>query len=174
MLLHCPRVQALFPREKIRLEHEGPARMLWAEHGGTLILRVGDLNFSEIAEPGEDSGLFLELDLTPGEDLAHEIENFAAKHSLALSNPPEAPAPEFSVQPFLAACHIPPKKIFIFAEESQLQARPKGPGLVEMAVLGAFRARAVPSREADLVIHLHPGDLAGLLSYLRALARAGG
>jgi hypothetical protein len=174
MLLNCPRVQVLFPQEKIRLEHQGPARMLWAEHGGTLILKVGDLKFSETAASGEESGLFLEVDLTPGEDLIHKIEDFAVKHSLALGHPPEGPASAFTAHPFLAACHLPDKKIFVFAEESQLQARPSGRGTVEMAVRGAFRVRAVPSQEADLVIHLYPGDLAGLLSYLRALARAGG
>jgi hypothetical protein len=174
MLLNCPRVQALFPQERIGLEHQGPARMLWAEHGGTLILKVGDLNFSETAAVGDASGLFLELDLTPAEALVQKIDDFAAEHSLALGHPAGGPAPEFSAQPFLAACHLPAQKLFLFAEQSQLLAQPRGPGAVEMAVRGAFKARTVPSQEADLVIHLHPGDLAGLLSYLRALARAGG
>ncbi len=170
MLLHCPRVQALFPQEKVLLEHEGPAWMLWAEHGGALILRVGDLKFSETAGRGEDSGLFLELDLSPAATLIHQIEGFAAQQKLTLP-PLSRPAPEFSARPILAACHIPEYKKFIFAEESLLQARPGNAGSMEMAVRGAFRARAVPCREADLVIHLAPGDLARLLAYLRDLTR---
>lgn len=173
MLLHCPRVQALFPREKVLLKHEGPAWMLWAEHGGSLILRVGDLKFSEMAGSGEDSGLFLELDLSPAEALIHKIEGFAAHHHLALS-PPSAPAPEFCARPILAACHIPDKKLFIFAEESLLRAWPGVADAMEVEVRGAFQARAVPCREADLMIHLAPSDLAQLLSYLRGLARAAG
>ena len=147
--------------------------MLWAEHGGTLILRVGDLEFSEIAEPGEESGLFLELDLSPREPLIHKIEGFAAKQSLTLT-PITSPAPELILDPILAACHIPEKKIFIFAEESRLQARPGNAGTMEMAVRGAFRTCPVPCQEGDLVIHLRPRDLAQLLAYFRALARAGG
>jgi len=173
MLLHCPRVQALFPQEKVLLEHDGPAWMLWAEHGGTLILRVGELKFREIAGVGDASGLFLELDLSPAENLIHKIEDFAAQHNLTLS-PLAPPESEFSARPVLAACHIPEYKKFIFAEESRLLARPRIAGAVEMEVRGAFRARAVPSQEADMVIHLLPGDLAGLLSYLRAVARAAG
>ena len=173
MLLHCPRVQALFPREKIRLEHEGPARMLWAEHGGTLILRVEDLKFSEIAEPGEDSGLFLELDLTPPEALVHKIEGFAAKQSLTLP-PMASQASECSVQPILSACHIPEQKKFIFAEESRLEARPGKAGVVEITVRGEFRTCPIPCQDGDMVIHLKPRDLAQLLSHLWAWARAGG
>lgn len=170
MLLHCPRVKALFPREKIRLEHDGPAWMLWAEHGGSLILKVGDLKFAEIAEPGEESGLFLEVELPPPENLVHKIQSFAAKHNLTLT-PVVSPAPVCQVQPILAACHIPEYKKFIFAEESRLEARPGNAGTVEIAVRGEFRARPVPCQEADLVIHLTPGDLTELLSYLRAWAR---
>ena len=173
MLLHCPRVQALFPQEKILLEHDGPAWMLWAEHGGTLILRVGDLQFREIAGVGDASGLFLEVDLSPPATLIPQIEDCAAQHNLTLT-PLAPPEPEFNARPILAACHIPEYKKFIFAEESRLQARPTPGDSVEMEVRGAFRARTVPCQEADLVIHLTPGDLAGLLSYLRAVARAAG
>jgi hypothetical protein len=173
MLLHCPRVQALFPQEKVLLEHDGPAWMLWAEHGGTLILKVGELQFREIAGSGDASGLFLEVDLSPAGDIIPKIEGCAAQHNLTLLSL-ETPEPEFNARPVLAACHIPAYKKFIFAEESRLQARPRPGGAVEMEVRGAFRARAVPCQEGDLVIHLTPGDLAGLLSYLRAVARGGG
>jgi len=174
MLLHCPRVQALFPQEKIRLEHQGPAWMLWAEHGGTMILKVADLKFSEAAACGEESGLFLEMDLSPAATLIAQIEAFAAEHSLALNISTPPPHPEFSAAPILAACHIPDKNLFIFAEESRLLARPSGPAALEIAVRGEFRARTVPCREADLVIHLATADLARLLSFLLALARAEG
>ncbi|MHB8069450.1 MAG: hypothetical protein ACYDIC_16280 [Desulfobaccales bacterium] len=172
MFLHCPRVQALFPQEKIFLEHDGPAWMLWTEHGGTLILRVGDLRFREAVATAKESGLFLEMDLLPADNIIHKIEGFAAQHNLPLTAmaPPEH---EFSARPVLAACHIPEHKKFIFAEESRLQVRPRPGGAVEMEVRGAFRARVVPCQEADLVVHLTPGDLARLLSYLRAVAREG-
>jgi hypothetical protein len=173
MLLHCPKVQALFPQEHIRLEHEGPAWMHWTEHGGTLILKVGDLKFSEISDPGEDSGLFLEVELTPAETLVHKIESFAVKHNLTL-HPIGTPPPMCSVTPILAACHIPGQKKFIFAEESRLEARPANVGAVEIAVRGEFRTCPVPCQEGDMVIHLTPGDLAQLLSHLRAWARASG
>ena len=140
MLLHCPRVQVLFPREKIRLEHEGPAWMLWAEHGGTLILKVGDLKFAEIAAPVEESGLFLEVEMIPPETLVQQIEGFAAQQSLILPPPASPPAEACIIQPILAACHIPLQKKFIFAEESQLEARPGKTGFVTIAVQGEFRA----------------------------------
>jgi hypothetical protein len=173
MLLHCPRVQVRFPQEKVFLEHVGPAWMLWAEHGGTLILRVGDLKLQEIASAADASSLFLEVELAPAENVIHEIEVCAAQHDLILT-PLGPPEPEFNARPLLAACHLPEHQKFIFAEESRLQVRPSPGGTVEMEVQGAFRARTVPSQEADLVIHLTPGDLAGLLAYLRAVARAAG
>jgi hypothetical protein len=147
--------------------------MLWAEHGGTLILRLGDLKFREIAGSGDESGLFLDVDLPPAGDLIPKIEGFAARQNLTLQSL-ETPEPEFSARPVLAACHIPELKKFIFTEESRLQARPGPGGTVEMEVRGGFRARAVPCQEGDLVIHLTPGDLASLLSYLRAAASAAG
>lgn len=173
MLLHCPRVQALFPQEKILLEHDGPAWMHWDEHGGTLILRVGELEFQEIAGAGEETGFFLQVELSPPATVIHKIEGFAAKHNLPLTSM-ALPEPAFSAQPILAACHIPAHKKFIFAEKSRLQVRTRTGGLVEMEVRGAFRSRTVPCQEADLVVHLTPRDLAGLLSYLRAVARAQG
>lgn len=172
MLLHCPRVQALFPQEHIRLEHQGPAWMHWTEHGGTLILKVGDLKFAEISDPGGESGLFLEVEVLPPETLVHKIEGFAAKQSLTLPPLASPPASACIIQPILAACHIPLQKKFIFAEESLLEARPGKAGIVEITVRGEFRTCPIPCQEGDMVIHLKPRDLAQLLSHLRAWARA--
>jgi len=170
MLLHCPQVQALFPKDHIRLEHEGPAWMFWTEHGGTLILKVGDLKFSEIAEGGGESGLFLEVEITPPETIVHKIESFAAKESLTLPPPTSPPVSECLIQPILAACHVPSQKKFIFAEKSLLEARPGKTGIVKIAVRGEFRTCPVPCQEGDMVIHLRPGDMAQLLSCFRAWA----
>jgi len=163
-------VQALFPKDHIRLEHDGPVWMHWTEHGGTLILKVGDLKFSELSGHDGESGLLLEVELSPGDKVVHKIEGFAAKHSLTL--PPQAPSPasECLIQPILAACHVPSQKKFIFAEKSFLEARPGPAGSAEIAVKGEFRTRPVPCQEGDLVIHLTPGDLTRLLAHLRAWA----
>jgi hypothetical protein len=170
MRLHCSRVQALFPRDNIRLEHEGPAWMLLTEHGGTLILKVGELQFSEIAAPGEDSGLFLKVELGSPETLAPQIAALAAEQNLTLP-PPAPPAPECRVQPILAACHLPGPKKFIFAEDSRLEARPGNDGTAAIAVRGEFRTSPLPCQEGDMVIHLQPRDLAQLLSCFRDWAR---
>ena len=169
MLLNCSRVQALFPLEKILLEHQGPARMLWAEHGG-LILKVSELKFAEIAAEGEDTGFFLDLELPPSETLSSQITEFATEQSLALP-PPAAPDEACLVKPILAACHLPQQKKFIFSEDSRLEARPVKGGIVAVAVRGKFLSRTVPCQEGDIVIHLQPRDMAELLSFLLAQAR---
>jgi hypothetical protein len=173
MLLHCLRVLVLFPREQILLENQGPARMLWTEHGGTLILKVGDLKFAETTAPGEESGFFLELGLPAPADLVPKIEEFAAEQSLSLA-PPAPPAAELSLPPILAACHLPQLKKFIFAEDARLEARPGKSGGMAMKVQGEFRSRTVPCQEGDLVIHLQPREMAQLLAFLRNLARSAG
>ncbi len=171
MLLHCPRVQALFPKDRIRLEPDGPVWMHYTEHGGTLILKVGDLICSELAGYETESGLFLEVELTPGEDVVDKIESFAAEQSLTLPPSTPPPASECVMQPILAACHVPAQKKFIFAEKSLLEARPGKAGSAEIAVKGEFRTCPVPCQEGDLVIHLTPGDMTRLLAHLRAWAR---
>lgn len=170
MLLHCSRVQVLFPQEKICLESEGPAPLLLDEHGGTLILKVGDLRLTEIAASGEESGFYLEVDLTPPETLVRDIEVFASEQSLTLP-PIAAPPMACLAHPILAAGHLPGLQKFIFAEDSRLEARPGKTGVMDILVRGEFRARTVPCQEADLVIHLAPADLAQFLSYLLALVR---
>ena len=173
MLLPCSRVQVLFPQEKIYLEHQGPPPLLLDEHGGTLIVKAMDLQLTEIAAPGEESGLFLEVELTPQEDLVREIAAFGTEQSLPL--PPAAPAPvSCLVRPILAACHLPGPKKFIFAEDSRLEASPGQAGIMNLAVQGKFKARTVPCQEADMVIHLAPVDLAQLLGYMLALIQEAG
>jgi hypothetical protein len=146
--------------------------MHWTEHGGTLIVKVGDLQFAEISDSGEESGLFLELEINSPETLIQEIQGFAAEQDLTLLPPGPLSASECLVRPILAACHAPEQQKFIFAEDSRLEARPGKAGMVEIAVRGEFRGRAVPCREADLVIHLSPGDMVQLLSCLRTRAGA--
>ncbi|MDD2901479.1 MAG: hypothetical protein PHU44_03515 [Syntrophales bacterium] len=173
MLLPCSRVQVLFPQEKICLESEEPAPLLLDEHGGTLILKAGDLKLTETAAPGEESGFFLEVELTPGETLVRDIKSFAVEQNLTLP-PAAAPPGACLVRPILAACHLPGPKKFIFAEKSTLEARPGRTGVMDLAVRGEFKARTVPCQEADLVIHLAPLDLTQLLAYLLALIREAG
>ncbi|MFZ5452199.1 MAG: hypothetical protein ACOZF2_10070 [Thermodesulfobacteriota bacterium] len=173
MLLNCSRVQVLFPQGKMYLEHPGPAPLLLDKHGGTLILKAGDLKMVKIAEPNEESGFFLEVELAPGETLVRDIEAFVREQSLTLP-PAAAPSSACLVRPILAACHLTGINKFIFAEDSRLEARPGKAGVMDMAVEGEFKARTLPCQEADLVVHLAPADLAQLLSYTLALVREAG
>jgi hypothetical protein len=171
MLLLCLRVQAVFPGEAVGLASDGPAQILWDEHGGTFILRVGDLKLVDPPEPGVEPGISLELALSPPEPLLEKIRGFAGKHSLSLT-PKASPPPELTGKPLLAACHIPGKSLFIFCEEPELQARSTGAQTLKLTVTGPFRARRVPCREMDLVIHLTGPAMAQLLSYLFALIQS--
>jgi hypothetical protein len=135
--------------------------MLWAEHGGAWILKVGDLKFSELAEAGEEAGFFLELELSPAETVVHKIEGFAAKHSPTLA-PLASPGPSCSVHPVLAACHIPGQKRFIFAEESRLEAGrvPRGSGRIpgpDRALPGSGSGDSSRTRGSDPTTFPSPG-----------------
>lgn len=170
MLLPCIWVQATFSPTGLRLENEGPTQMRWDEHGGTFVLKVSDLKVRELPAPAAESGIRLEIALSPPETLLQEIQGFAATHSLYLA-PALLPAAGLEVKPILAGCHIPERNLFVFCEEAQLQARAKAGGTVELSVTGPFRARRVPCRETDLVIHLTGPAMAQLLSYLFTLMR---
>ena len=63
MLFHCPRVQANFPAEKLRLANQDPARLVWDEHGGTFVLRVEGLEVVAAPELQGEAGIRLEVDL---------------------------------------------------------------------------------------------------------------
>ncbi len=72
----------------------------------------------------------------------------------------------------LAACHLPGQNLFIFAEEPRLAVKKRGES-VELAVTGSFKARRVPCKETDLVIHLTRAAMARLVALVLSLARTG-
>jgi hypothetical protein len=170
MLLLCPRVQAVFVSEGVRLAGPQPAQMLLDEHGGTYVLKVGELEVTEITGTAEESGLLMEIALSPPQTLVKEIEEFAAQHRLPLAAETPAPAP-LAEQALLAACHIPQRNLFVFGEEPQLTVRNTAGATVELTVPGPFKSRRLVSREADMVIHLNPAAITRLLGYLLTLAR---
>ena len=167
MLIPCSRAQARFADPGFRLERRGPAPMVWDKHGGMFILRVDDLEVAETSHPEPESGLRLEIPLTAGHVIS-PLEEFAARHQLPLAVPSE---PELAEAAVLAASHLPGPNLFIYAEEPDLVAKRRGDTL-EIAVAGAFKARRVPCREADLVIHLTRAAMARLIALVLSLARA--
>ena len=168
MLILCSRAQARFAEPGFRLERRAPAPMVWDEHGGMFILRVDDLEVAEVSHPEPGSGFRLQIPLTP-ENLSRDLEEFAAQHRLSLAPPS---TPELAESAVLAACHLPGPNLFIFAEEPDLVAQRRGDTL-EITVTGAFKARRVPCRDTDLVIHLSREAMARLIALVLSLARAG-
>ena len=171
MLFSCPRAQANFPTEKLRLANQAPARLVWDEHGGTFVLRVEGLEVLEAQELQGEAGIRLEVALPAPAALAGQLESFAGQHSLHLG-----PGPlrvEFSETPFLAAGHIPGKNVFIYCEEPRLTVRRREAQVMELWVTGAFKSRRVPCQEADVVIHLEVAAMARLLAGLLAWTRGG-
>ena len=165
----CPRAEAVFAPEGVRLANETPAPMVWDEHGGTYVLRVEGLKVMEVPGPGAESGIHFLMALPPPGTLIAAVESFAGQHRLALA--PGSPAPELALRPILAACHVPGKNLFVYCEEAQLQGRAGAGPTLEFTVTGPFKARRVPCREPDVVIHLTGADMSRLLSYLLSLAR---
>jgi hypothetical protein len=168
MLIPCLKAEARFADPGLRLERATPPPMVWDEHGGTFILRVEDLEVTEVGQPEPESGLTLTITLTPPEQLIRALEEFATRHQLLLT---PASAPELVETAMLAACHLPGKNLFLFAEEPVLVARSRGATLA-VAVSGNFRARRIPCQATDLVIHLDKAAMARLVSYALSLARA--
>jgi hypothetical protein len=103
------------------------------------------------------------------ETLIAAVAEFAGRHRLPLA--PGPCAPELDLRPILAACHVPGKNLFVYCEEAQLQVRPGAGKTLTFSVTGAFKARRVPCREPDVVIHLTGADIPRLLSYLLSRAR---
>ena len=171
MLFHCPRVEANFPGEGLRLENRDPARLVWDEHGGTFVLRIEGLEVREAPELQGEAGLRLEADLPEPAALARLIEDFAGRHALRLGPGPGGPG--LSEKPILAACHIPGKNLFIFCEEPRLTVQRRESQSLELVVTGVFKARRVPCQETDVVIHLETAAMGRLLAGLLAWAREG-
>ena len=169
MLIPCSRAQAVVADPGIRLERATPGFMVWDEHGGTFVLRVEELAATEIAAESE-SGIILEIPLSFPEELIRSLEEFAAQQQLPLA--PPASGPELLEEAILAACHLPERNLFVFAEGPRLAVKKRGE-IVELAVTGSFKARRVPCRETDLVIHLTRAAMARLVALVLSLARAG-
>jgi hypothetical protein len=171
MLFHCPRAQANFPAEKLRLANRTPARLVWDEHGGTMVLRVEGLEVLEVPELQGEAGIRLEVALPAPATLVRQIEDFAGRQALRLE--PGPPRVEFSETPVVAACHLPGKNLFIFCEEPRLTIRRRETQVMELWVTGAFKSRRVPCQETDVVIHLEAAAMARLLAGLLAWTREG-
>jgi hypothetical protein len=171
MLFHCPKAQANFPTEKLRLANRAPARLVWDEHGGTFVWRIEGLEVLEAPELQGEAEIRLEVALPTPATLAYQIEGFAGRHALRLG--PGPPRVEFSETPVLAAGHVPGKNVFIFCEEPRLTVRRRETQVMELWVTGAFKSRRVPCQETDVVIHLEAAAMARLLAGVLAWARPG-
>jgi hypothetical protein len=141
--------------------------MLWDEHGGTFVLRVEELAPAEASAGEPETGIILEIPLLAREELIRSLEEFAAQHQLPLVPPT---GPELEEDVVLAACHLPGQGLFVFAEEPRLAVKRRGEA-VELALEGRFKARRVPCRDTDLVIHLSRAAMARLVALVLGLAR---
>lgn len=164
MLVPCSRVRAVFTPEGIQLHNPAPVSMLWDEHGGTFVLKVSDLEVLEAAAAPAESGIWLDLALTAPQALLQEITGFARHHRLPLA-PLSPPPAELTEAPMLAAFHVPGQNLFVYCEDPRLRVRVSGPRTLELAVTGEFRARRVPCREVDVVVHLSAAASSRLLAY---------
>ncbi|MFZ5448487.1 MAG: hypothetical protein ACOZFS_07610 [Thermodesulfobacteriota bacterium] len=168
MLMPCTRLQASFADPGVRVELGDSSTMVWDEHGGTFVLKVSDLKVAEVASPVGESFCRLEISLR-GADLIRGLEEFAALHQLPLAPPS---APDLAEGALLAACHLPGKNLFVFAEAPTLTAVRRS-HTVELAISGVFKARRVPCQETDLVIHLAKPAMTRLVAYVLHQARTG-
>jgi hypothetical protein len=169
MLIPCSRAQVVVADPGIRLDRHTPGYMVWDEHGGTFVLRVDELAATEVPVGDSETGIILEIPLSPGEELIRSLEGFAAQQQLPLAPPS---GPELLEEAVLAACHLPEQNLFVFAEEPRLAVKKRGE-TVELAVTGSFKTRRVPCREADLVVHLTKAAMARLVASVLSLARPG-
>ena len=169
MLIPCLRAQAVVADPAIRLARHTPGFMVWDEHGGTFVLRVEELAATEYAAEPE-SGLILEIPLSSPEELIRSLEEFAAQQQLPLA--PPGSSSELLEEAILAACHLPGRNLFVFAEEPRLLVKRRGEA-VELALEGLFKARRLPCQATDLVIHLTRAAMARLVAQVLSLARGG-
>ena len=160
MLIPCSRAQVVVTEPGIRLDRQTPGSMVWDEHGGTFILRVDDLTITEISAGHRRPASSWKFPCPGREELIRSLEEFAAQQELPQSPPP---GPELLEVAVLAACHLPGQNLFVFAEEPHLAVKKRGE-TVEIAVTGLFKARRVPCRETDLVIHLTKAAMARLVA----------
>jgi hypothetical protein len=169
MLIPCSRAQVVVAEPGIRLDRQTPGSMVWDEHGGTFILRVDDLVATEVPAGQSETGIILEIPLSRREEVIRSLEEFVVQQELPQSPPP---GPELAEVCVLAACHLPGQNLFVFAEEPQLVVKRRGE-TVEIAVTGLFKARRLPCRENDLVIHLAKAAMARLVASVLSLAQDG-
>lgn len=167
MLIPCTRLQAHFIEPGIRLDLRAQTPMVWDEHGGTFVLRVSDLKMAEMPPCSGESCCCLEISLSSQEGLIGALEEFAGQHQLPLA---PSSAPDLEEATLLAACHLPEKNLFVFAEEPTLTAVRQG-DIVTLSVTGSFKARRVPCQETDLVIHLTKTAMTRLVSFVFNEAR---
>jgi hypothetical protein len=168
MIFLCRAVRANFPGEDVCLESAG-ARLIWDEHGGAFVLRLEGLEVKEAAGPEAETGIRLEVALPEAEALSRSLAGFAGEHGLRLEEAPAAA--ELAEQPILAAAHVPGKSLVIFCEAPHLRLRLHEARCLEIQVTGEFKARRLPSREADIIIHLDGGSMTRLLGGVLALSR---
>jgi hypothetical protein len=169
MQIPCSRAQAVVAEPGIRLERHTPGFMVWDEHGGTFVLRVEELAVTEVHAGELEPGIIIEIPLSAPEGLIRSLEEFAVQQQLLLAPTSE---PELLAEAVLAACHLPERNLFVFAEEPRLAVKRRGEA-VELAVTGSFKARRVPCKETDLVIHLTKAAMARLVALVLSLARGG-
>jgi hypothetical protein len=167
MLIPCTRFQASFADPAVKLELKAPTPIMWDEHGGTFVLKVGDLEVAELTAPPAESACRLEFSLIPGADLVSALEEFAGLHQLPLA---PSSAPDLEERALLAACHLPGRNLFVFAEEPTLTAVRRAE-TVELTVLGDFKARRIPCQATDLVIHLTKSAMTKLVAFVLSQAR---
>ncbi|MFA5110369.1 MAG: hypothetical protein WC443_03095, partial [Desulfobaccales bacterium] len=123
MLIPCLRARACFADPGLKLELKTPASLMWDEHGGTFVLKVGELDVAEAGAAEAEPGFSLTIPLTQTEALCRDLEEFAAQQQLPLTEPM---GPELAETVMLAACHVPGKNLFIFAEAPALAATRRG------------------------------------------------
>ncbi|MBM4285787.1 MAG: hypothetical protein FJ128_11150, partial [Deltaproteobacteria bacterium] len=173
MFIPLLQAAAVFPVAGWALDRPTAGTLLFdCHHGDIFVLKATGLAAAPVDEPAAPAGIHLEAALTPPREMTAQLEGLAAHHTLALGGSRE-PAGELTLRPLLAAAHVPPARLFIYAEASTLTVRPGPEGRVTITVTADFKARQIPCQEADLVIHLDKAAAAQFCSFLLRRARSG-